>query len=243
MKRARPEGCLSDLVLDRIVNGELPREGEPGAHLAGCEACRARLEAFEAAARDFGEVHFVAKLAAQATAAVGGARPWRVRMAVAAAGLAAAAAVLLLVTRPPSEGVRTKGGLSLEVVARHADGRVETVLPGATLAPGDAIRFRVTNPTAGYLAIVGADAARQVTAYVPARMQPSGRGQLLEGSVILDETRGAERLTAVLCPRAIADEELLAAARRALEHAGFDPRAQGPLDLDCEQAAVLLEKK
>jgi hypothetical protein len=49
LKRTRPEGCLSDLAIDRLLAQELsPREArEIKTHLLRCLSCRARLEELE----------------------------------------------------------------------------------------------------------------------------------------------------------------------------------------------------
>src|SRR5437773_2222287 len=66
-------------------------------------------------------------------------------------------------------GGRAKGGgLVLEVMARHADGRVSPVFDGTTLRPGDAVRFQLTAPVAGHAALLGLDGAGHVSLYAPA---------------------------------------------------------------------------
>jgi len=246
-EQPRAAACLSDLVLDRIVAGELKPTGAPATHLERCHACRARLSALLTEAQRFPDEVFVAGMAAAARRR---ARPPRLRIVGALSALAAGAAALVLALRPaappPPSSVRTKGGLQLELVARHADGRVERVLPEAVLHPGEAIRFRISSDADGWLAVVGVDGARQVTPYVP----PSGRcprtaparDRLLDGSVILDDTLGVERIFASLCPREVAVAEVVAAARRALDQAGGDPAHVGDLGIGCRQASVLIRK-
>src|SRR5262249_49944343 len=139
------------------------------------------------------------------------------------ATLAAAAALVLLVRAPEEPAFRTKGGLQLQLIARRANGRVEAILPGGELAPGEALRFRVTSRAAGCVCVSVLDSARVVSAYVPAEGQalafPATRERLLDGSIILDETLGPERVVAVLCKQPIAVAEVVAAGKRALARA------------------------
>jgi hypothetical protein len=115
------------------------------------------------------------------------------------------------------------------------------------VAPGDAIRFEVSTGEPGYLAIVGADSAREVTAYFPAgaEAQAIGRGpkQLLDGSIILDETLGPERITAVLCKDPLTVARLIDATKQALERAGGDPLKLGEPELPCHKASFVIEKR
>ena len=160
------------------------------------------------------------------------------------------AVALVLWSRPPidDDGARTKGGdVTLALIVRHGDGRTERVLPGgARLRPGEAIRFELSTRRAGYVGVVGIDAARAVTAYAPATgalpALAAGRAQLLDGSVVLDETLGAERIVAAVCaaPRPI--DELVAAARRALARAGGDPRRVETIGSGCDEAVFTIEK-
>ena len=243
LERSRPESCLSDLQLDRLVAGELAAE-VARAHLSSCAACRARVAELrrELAAFD---------VPAPWQAAPAPARARRSRRWIGAGALAtfaaAAGLVLMLVHAPPPPPVRLKGGLVLELVARRSSGAVELVLPGAPLAPGDAVRFRVSSDRAGYLAIVGIDAARAVTPYAPAdgdaRAFGPARDALLDGSIILDETLGAERVVALLCPRALPVSAIVDAGKRALTAAHDNPAALGQLPLDCAQASRLIVKR
>jgi hypothetical protein len=232
MQRTRPESCLSDLVLDRVLAGEIPRPE----HLAGCEACGARLSALES---QRGELPGQVWIAGEAR---------KVKRRLVPAGLlaaAAAAAVVMVAVRPlePVPAERTKGGLSLALYARGADGRVEELLPGARVRAGDAVRFSVSTLVEGHVAVVGADAAGGVAVHAaPPAPLPAGKGQLLEGSLILDEAVGPERFVAVLCDGTPAAARIEAAARTALAAAGGDPRGMGELVLDCRQASFLVEK-
>jgi hypothetical protein len=249
IERTRPETCLSDLALDRLIAGELAGDERERAqtHVASCEACRGRRNALDADVRAFPDQLFVAMAAEQARTAAGfGKRGWKVYAAI-AVPIAAAAAIAIWLAIPrdrparvDEDGVRTKGGLVLDVIAKRRDGMTEPLGPGATAAPGDAVRFVVSTEAGGRLVVVGLDSAGTASSYVDAAIAP-GRAQPQEGSVILDATPGVEKFIAVVCPRRA---DVLAAAERALRDAGDDPRRVERLALDaaCAQASFLVTK-
>lgn len=243
---------LSRLALERAAAGEralLPPE--LAAHLAACLICRDRLAAL---ATDHARWLASIDVTARIDAVLRDGAPRRRRSygrVGAAAALAACAALAVFALRPRAVDLgpgdeRRKGGDRFEVYRRSADGRVAAVADGDSLQPGDAIRFRVTLASPGYVGVLGLDAARAVTAYAPAgpALQWIARGDttLLDDSIILDATLGPERLVLVVCdtPRPIA--ELVTAARAALEVAGGDPRRVGRAASDCRESAVIMTK-
>lgn len=239
LERQRPEACLSDLALDRLVMGEIDRRAPAVAHLDTCETCRARLAELEAASRPF-----MSDGPARRMPAPRARRRWA--WVGAGATLASAAAVALWL-RPAEERTRLKGGPVLEVIAKHGDGRVESIAPGATLAPNDAIRFRLSTQAAAYVSVIGLDAAGHVTAYAPASgpalALPAGAGQLLDGSVILDDTPGAERIVALVCERPMDVAAVVAAGQRALADSRRDPRkVNAALGFSCPYATTWYQK-
>ena len=241
VERERPESCLSDLILDRLILGELAAEGAIAEHLAGCATCRAQLADLRA--------HQAAFEAEAVPPSPRRQRRWPRRPLVVsiATALASAAAVVVVLHRPSPTPVRMKGGFTLELVARRADGSIDTVLPGGTLAGGDAIRFRVSAPASGRLVIVGLDSAGHVTPYTPstgsAQPWPAGAGVLVDGSIVLDDTPGTERIVALLCDRAVDVGDAVAAGTRALAVAGGDPRAVSrDLGLGCAAATTWFAK-
>jgi hypothetical protein len=239
----RPERCLSDHVLDRLVAGELhgaPADEARG-HLSTCGVCTAQFETFRE-----GASHFPSEVSIQAEVKAVCQRQRRHtirRFAMSFSG-AAAAVLLALVVLPAEEpAVRTKGGLSLEVIAKHGDGKVEQVLPGARLSPGDAIRFRIASEEGGYLAIAGIDSAQVVSIYhAPVKIERSEKERLLEGSIILDGTLGPEQIAAIVCHEPPQEANVVAVGRAALDRVGGDPRRVSELELGCRQAFFLIEK-
>jgi hypothetical protein len=236
----RPAACLSDLVLDRLLAGE---PGPRWEHVNSCARCRARLEQLKQASR-VSESFITAGIARTRR------RLWARRAGI-ATSLAVAATLLLVMTRvrplpSPPAGERLKGAeLSLGVYVRRGTGVVVAAQSPATVAPGEQIRFEVTSARPGFLGIVGLDSAGAVTPYVASgqRLRKLGPGrQLLDGSILLDETLGAEQLIAVWCKDDRATREVVAAARAALERAGNDAARVGPLAVSCDQATFLLQK-
>jgi len=208
-QQSSPDGCLSNLVLDRLLTRELAedRRQTVRAHLDGCPRCSARLVGFERERDQFDEVAPRLRVRAPARR-----RSWG--LALAAAGSLAVAALVLLFLRPragdpdrPGQRVagptRAKGGLRLSVYLKQGD-QVVMGRSGDAVHPGDAIRFAYTDVTDGYLAILSRDGAGQVSVYYPEgeRAAPAARADqevILPGSIILDEVLGPETLYAVHC--------------------------------------------
>ena len=237
----RPADCLSDLSLDRLLAGE---PGPRWDHVNSCARCRARLEQLKQASR-VPESFIVEGIRRTRR------RLWA-RRAGAATSFAVAATLLLMMTRvrplpTVPDGERLKGAeLSLGVYVRRGTGVVVAAQSPATVAPGEQIRFEVTSARPGFLGIVGLDSAGAVTPYVASggRLRKLGAGrQLLDGSVLLDDTLGAERLIAVWCKDDRTTREVVDAARAALDRAGNDAASVGALAVACDQATFLLQKK
>jgi hypothetical protein len=244
----RPSGCLSDLALDQLVADDLagqPAEREARMHLASCDRCAERLRYFESV-----EVPAlpasVVQLARKATTRRG---LWALPLVA-----ALAAAVALLLSRPAwtpepiaDSGVRTKGAIAMNVIARRASGEVTRLAPGDTVLPGDALRFEVAAAQPGFVAVMGLDAKGVATIYAPASgaMQslPGGPPVVLPDAIVTDDTLGAERIVAVFCERSMPLEELRSAGVRALSQAGGDPRRVGRLQTPCAETAFEIEKK
>ena len=256
----RPQGCPSDLRLDRFLAGEpssVGADAELRTHLASCFPCAARAELLresqagpEALLPSFGTTAQVL-------------RPplafWRRPSFVAA--LAMAAGLLLLAglrlkkgeVEPGSEPAAEpygglKGGAALTVYARHPDGTVRPVQSGDTVLPGEQLRFQVSTPQAAYVLVMGLDATGHVSLYAPSGPERAPvhleghRNTLLENSVELDDAPGTERLIAVFCSERPDIPHALAVAMRALHASGDQPEKVEVLGLSCLERSVLLRK-
>jgi hypothetical protein len=212
----RPEGCLSDLALDRRLAHELDAREEEAAlaHIADCARCGDRF----------------AELARQRDAFATDAPPLVVSrnrswLAIGAAFAAAAILLFFVVFRGPSDDTRTKGPeANIGFFVNHA-GAVRRGGPEERVAPGDGLRFVVTTREPRYLALLSIDGARHASVYYPSSPEAAlvGDGPLPE-STTLDDTLGDETIHALFCPRAFAVEPL----RRALEAApGVLPALDG----------------
>ena len=250
--RSRRPGCPSNLELDELVAGDLggdEREGRLRAHVGGCAACNARLSAFAAVEPPPAS----ASLRSEARRA---ARPergaLRRRGVLGALGvLGAAAAVLIVWPRAPTSPLRTKGGLALTIFIKGEGAEVDAVQGEGKLHPGDELRFALATSAAGHAVVLGLDAAPSVTVYVPgandaaARAVPVGAtgGGALPGSIVADETTGAERVFAVLCPTPPDPRSLRLLAVTALARAEGRPDRVKALESGCLEASVLLHKE
>jgi len=249
----RAPGCVSDLDLDELLSGDLaglPREASLRGHIGGCARCRERVSAFEAV-----EPPPAAALLPRVRDAVTQSRRprrWPFAVVILTMG-AAVAGVFAVVVRPsPSPEERTKGGVALTVFVKRAGGIVESVTHGGPLRTGDEMRFSLATGRPGYAVVFGLDATPSVTLYAPyapsgATAQPirlEGSGQsTLPGSIIADETPGAERVVAVVCEVATPLDVLRAHAVAALNAAGGDPARVSSLGTGCLESAVLMRKE
>ncbi|XXY52105.1 zf-HC2 domain-containing protein [Sorangium sp. So ce269] len=264
-ERSRPEGCPSDLRLDRLLAGELAPAEEQAtrAHLDGCGRCAARF-----AALDAGRAAFLAdppplRLPAPpraAAPAVRRPRAWALVPAVTAALGAAAVLALVLRTRPPAgstgdagptggdrgarvpqaaQGTRTKGGDGrIGFYVARGEGAVPGG-PGEVVHPGDRLQFTYSAAEAGYFALLSVDGARKASVYFPAGAAAApiqaGEEVPLPSSVVLDETLGAETLHGLFCSAPVDLEPI----RAALESAPERP----PAPAGCRVDRVLIDKR
>ncbi|HET7786144.1 MAG TPA: zf-HC2 domain-containing protein [Myxococcales bacterium] len=200
--------CFSALHLDRFLLGELdpPAADEVRAHLASCTRCSEAVQSMRA--REPLPPLRVVPLRP---------RSRRVRVVAAAAGLAAAASVLLLL-RPPAPRERSKGpGFSLGMYVQHG-GEVRRAGPSETVAPGDAVRFTVTAPAGGYVAVLSLDPQGRGSIYYPAgpRAAPVSAGSdlALPLGTRLDASVGEERIVGLFCASPVELEPLRASLER-----------------------------
>lgn len=209
---------ITDLVLDEWLTGELSPEAQTrtDAHFASCERCRDKRAAYQAEHAAFLAQAPVLK---RPVVALPSPRRWPKLMMAAAGVLAAAAAVLLMLPTAPGmepPGTRRKGGPSASFFIKHGE-RVTRGVSGATVQPGDALRFTYTSDLPVHLALLGLD-ARSASVYFPsgarAVRMAAGRDVALEFSVVLDDQLGEEQIHALFCSEPVELEPLRATLAR-----------------------------
>jgi len=195
--------CLSALHLDRFLMGELDGAAaeQVRVHLAECARCSEAVDGMRIPRAERLPPLRLVKRDPRA-------RRWQ-RAAVAGLGIAAAASVVLLL-RPATE--RVKGpGFALSMYVEHA-GEVRRAGPNEPVAAGDAVRFLVTAPVNGYVAVLSLDPEGHGSVYYPvgARAEPvqAGTEMPLPLGTRLDHTLGKERIVGVLCSSPIELEPL-----------------------------------
>ena len=161
--------CLSALHLDRFLMGELDGAAaeQVRVHLAECARCSEAVDGMRIPRAERLPPLRLVKRDPRA-------RRWQ-RAAVAGLGIAAAASVVLLL-RPATE--RVKGpGFALSMYVEHA-GEVRRAGPNEAVAAGDAVRFLVTAPVNGYVAVLSLDPEGHGSVYYPvgARAEPVQAG-------------------------------------------------------------------
>ena len=216
LTRSRSEACLSDLLFDRLLVGELSPQAvrEAGAHISSCEVCSARHAELEAEKERF-------LLEAPAFAAPPGRRRVQRWTAVAGLGMAAAAVLALSVSglqRPSvslpvhsaalvTDGSRSKGGSSLGYYVARGTLAVRGDAD-QHLAPGDRLQFYYSATQSGYFALLSVDGAGHASVYFPAMPTATaiapGVEVPLANSVILDSTLGDEVVYGLFCNAPIA---------------------------------------
>lgn len=246
----RPDECLSDLVIDRLVAGdfEASRVAEREGHIAQCQRCTERVAAIRSAPppSEMAVTRGVRMLRAV--------RQRRWLMPTVAAATAAATLMFFMVVRSRDTGLkqpridsqtRTKGTVVLELYAKRS-GDVALIRSGEALAPGDAVRFRISTDSPGYLVVAGIDSSGVTTPYLPesgdAVAIDRGKNQIQPSSIVLDDVLGEELFIAVVCPNSISVEKVLEAARLANTLVSR-PGEIVALKLDCEQASFLVGKE
>lgn len=237
LRRALPEGCISDLAFDEWRAGELDSETVESyeEHLEHCEHCQQRHDVIEAQAEAFLEKFpSLDKTRTDVSREVVTLRRRRSRWLGYASGvltLAAVAVAFLLVLRPPSGGgeaknsafrVRSKGGSHIGFFVKHGT-EVRRGSDGQVVHPGDQLRFTVTSRALRHVAILSLDGAGVATVYYPRGSSSEAlaklRDQALDSSVKLDDTLGQETIWGIFCDAAFELEPL----RQELEQRGRLP--------------------
>ena len=252
----KESSCPSEFALERWRFGELaasPEEAPIITHLESCPACRGRhAELAQADLPPLDSAEIWAKALASGLSGSQSQRStWRhagLRWLGAALAGAALAATLFVVLRRPNPDTLTKGGAwQLGVIAKTRMGAVLRLDPGASVAPGDRLRFEVlTNGADSDIALLMLDSAGKVTQLAPAEGRTlsisGGRKVLLDEAVELDGTLGSEAIVLVACQRAMRGLDVAAAARRALAAAHGDPRQVGSLGTGCHEETFRMTK-
>jgi len=243
--RTRPDlGGVSKLLLDRYRAGETLTEDE--------RAAVERTFARDAEAKAFVEGPLegpagLERLRNEVAAKKTQERRHRLRWVPPTLGVLALAALALFVTRPhdphdPFESTeRTKGAASLSVFARDDAGRVRRVLSGEEVKAGEALRFELSSPESRFVAVVGLDSVGAAAVYAPTEGEPERHTgtHLFDGSLVLDQSIGRERFTAVFCREPIERRALVEAMATLGERGAFD----APLGLaGCDEVTLIFAK-
>jgi hypothetical protein len=169
-------GHLTRGQLEQLVADD-PRAPVPPVlrvHVSGCDRCSVRKLALDRARANYVATHpaadFARAVVARAATPTPIAKQRRPAQRVFAAAAAAFALVagFLLWQRPaqPPAAIRAKGGVSLQVIAKH-DGIQSQLLDGAVLAPGDQLAFAYALDRPRHLLLLGIDGSGQITRYYP----------------------------------------------------------------------------
>src|SRR5262249_25846111 len=259
---------VSSFTLDAMALGALSSEEaeQVRAHLSNCARCAADFEE-ATAARD----HFardVLPRTARRFRRIEEPRRFSLRILpmLLAPSLAAAVVAIFVLpslyrrqdsaqlpgqdSRPPILGqdLRIKGEPILRAAARRGD-RTLVVQDGAVLAPGDEVHFFVQASGFEYLLIASVDADGDATVYFPyggaqsALLQPT-EGEQSPGSIVLDESRGPERVYAFFSHRPLPSAAVLAELRGLAARGPTAIRAQRTLSISADaQSSIWFEKR
>ncbi len=218
----RSEGCLSDYALDALRLGELSAAETSAheAHLAGCDVCSKRLEAFRAEAASFDVLlERTKRESATRDVVVPVRKNAALRALYAGGGLLALAAGVALFFRArvvettvdgPDE-VRLKGKGAQVVLFIEENGRVRHGYSGDTVHPQDKLQFAVATKKKTYVAVVSIDGAREKNVYYAGNdaVEPNGSPEVpLSSSILLDKVLGEETLWGITCAAAQSEEGL-----------------------------------
>lgn len=241
---------VSMLTIDALAGGQLTgREADTArAHIATCPRCQEDLASAEAAVATFKRDVFPRTVDRLQP------KPWWLRIAPLLVPVVAAAALLLYLNRPSTPStvadedgdLRIKGAITFKVFAKRGD-TVITVVDGAKLAAGDAIRFVASARTERYLIVGSVDGRGNATIYFPYGGAASGPITAtpveLPGSIVLDDAPGPERLFALFSAQPL-EATTVTRALKTLGAKGADAiRATAALDVATERQATLLFEK
>ncbi|MBU0553657.1 hypothetical protein KJ940_19455, partial [Myxococcota bacterium] len=229
--------CAARLETGRASAAAFLRARPPSAFLAALEARRVQAEAVTEAVTEAGPRALEAPT------------PPRRRRARLTMGLLALAALILLAwpprPPPPAPTTRIKAAVDLSFHVKRG-AQIHLGRDGEALSEGDQIQLRVSTPRPAHLVVISLDGAGAVTPFYDddghGLALGAGVAQLLEGSVVLDEALGAERILGCFSSAPLETAQVIQAAQAALAAVGRDPRRVERLDLPCDQASFLIDK-
>jgi len=140
----------------------------------------------------------------------------------------------------PADGSIVEGTSHVDESILTGESRPRQVNPGDRLLPEDRIRFAVSTPGPGQVMIVSVDKQGEVSLFYPPGPVGGGRTEL-EGSTILDESRGPERIFSVFSKEALDFGAVEAAVARGLEETGDVVKLE-KLPLELVQNSLLIQK-
>ena len=197
MSLERAPGCPPAVEVERHSAGEAVAAK---AHIEACAHCGAYVQELQAAAEAFLKQRpaelFLPQVARRAQTPA--ARPWLhwLSAGFGAVAVASLAAIVLPELLAPADDVRLKGA-SIEVFYKRGTSDPARVLDGASLEPGDTLRFRYRGEKKAQLALFERDASGAVTVFAPFGGAQSGerdRDEFFADAVAVDATLGTSTL-------------------------------------------------
>jgi hypothetical protein len=218
------------------------------AHVAGCEACSARVARLKAASQLFDREVFPATVDRVRSRYETRSRlPWWLWLAPVPAA-AIAALIILRPAPPPEDVIGIRGaGFGFQVLG-NAGGTVAPLANGSEVPVDAALRFSVAPSKPCWVTVISVAATGEVSRLFPA----SGDGALvkdagpLPGGAMLDGPPGPERIFAI-CSEKPLPFATIAQAAGGTSHASADSvrqvRGIDGLDGSVIQSTLLLEKR
>lgn len=185
-------------------------------HAAMCESCQARIEDMRRSHAQWKLTQPKAEPFLQQVEHKQIAKPTHRHRYIAGLSSLAVAAAALFFLRPAelpvANGIRAKGAASLSVYVKRGD-RVWTGGEREELHAGDKLGFAYTSTAAGYIVILGRDAAGQTNVYYPATHSaapiPAVHSESdLPFAVELDTATGKEAILTYFCTTPVSTAEL-----------------------------------
>lgn len=245
------ESHLSALSIARMLLGSVSDEEakETATHVEVCIPCHAEIEAARQSQKRFLAQVFPRTLPALESQIVSAHR-WRrwlgpLGLASAAGVLAAVVALVVAVPARHTEEpeIQAKGSGALQIFGRRGD-RVLAVEDGAILRPGDQLRFAVQSPGNSSVLIASVDGRGEASVYYPSTplARDGGLESILEGSIVLDDAPGPERIFALFSDRALDIAEVKKQLDAVAAGGASAIRSTRRLPVPLVQASVFFEK-